>query len=90
MTYDKLTKSELIFLIEGINERLENNKKSLKKYHKTQKGIDARKRAYRKYYDNITKERVKCSCGKGVYKMNMKKHILTNLHLKNLSKQKVQ
>jgi len=83
---DDLSREDLLFLIEEINKRLEEQKKSLKKYHKSAKGIEARKRASKTYYDKITKERVKCECGKSIYPNNMTHHLNTKLHENNLKK----
>jgi len=78
---DYLTKADLIFLLEEIQDREHRRNESIKKYHSTDKGKLARKRATDKYYSKLQTEVYNCTlCNKSV-KMTCKySHLRSKKH----------
>ena len=81
-----LTKADLIFLLEEIQDREDRRSMSIEKYHSTDKGKLARKRATQKYYSKLQTEIYNCTlCNKSV-KMTCKyNHLRSKKHLALLS-----
>ena len=86
--YEQLSKEQLIFLLEELTKREEKNKKSLEKYHKSDKGTEARKRAWTKYNKRINSNSIdfECDCGKKLKNKNLEKHLTTKYHLVRINK----
>lgn len=76
-----LTKADLIFLLEEIKHREDRRCESVKKYHSTDKGKTALKRATQKYYSKLQTEIYNCTlCNKSVKMTCRYSHLRSKKH----------
>jgi hypothetical protein len=70
-----LSKSDLMFLIDELDIRRVKKLKNTAKYHKSEKGIEARKRASAKYALKLKTQNWECdACGRKMLKTSKYRH----------------
>jgi hypothetical protein len=83
---DYLTKVDLLFLLEELENRRQRKLKIIKKYHNSKKGQTALKRATQKYYSKIKTQIFTCTlCNKSVKMPCRYSHLRSKKHVHLLS-----
>lgn len=80
-----LTNLELIEIIKELRSRIKNTRGYLSKYHKSEKGKNARAKANKKYENKIKSRYIVCNvCDKKIQERSVKSHEKSKMHKTNL------